>query len=111
MGIISKIMTPIWYLFLSKKEREVLALIVEYSKDDRERIKQLMVALDNLQAAINRLSAATDAAVTELNTPHPTDAAIQSAADLVNAQAERLETVVASLSDTTPAQPPVSGGL
>jgi hypothetical protein len=38
-----------------------------------------------------RLSAATDSAVTVLNTPHPSEEAIQAAADLVNAQAARLE--------------------
>jgi hypothetical protein len=40
---------------------------------------------------LNRLTAATDSAVTVLNTPHPSEEAIQAAADLVNAQATRLE--------------------
>jgi hypothetical protein len=37
------------------------------------------------------LTTATDTAVTVLNTPHPTEEALQAAADLVNSQAARLE--------------------
>jgi hypothetical protein len=49
-----------------------------------------MSSLTNLQEAITRLSSITDEAVKVLNTPHPTEEAIQAAADLVNAQADRL---------------------
>jgi len=45
------------------------------------------------------LTTATDTAVTVLNTPHPSEEAIQAAADLVNAQATRLE----AASDSDPA--------
>lgn len=57
-----------------------------------------MAAIDNLNEALQRLSKATDSAVTVLNTPHPTEEAIQAAADLVQAQAQRLE----SASDSDP---------
>jgi hypothetical protein len=59
----------------------------------------LFRSLTNLQEALNRLTTATDTAVTVLNTPHPSEEAIQAAADLVNAQATRLE----SASDSDPA--------
>ena len=57
-----------------------------------------MAAIDNLNEALQRLAKATDTAVTVLNTPHPTEEAIQAAADLVHAQAQRLE----SASDNDP---------
>ena len=59
----------------------------------------IMSSLTNLQEAITRLSSITDEAVKVLNTPHPTEEAIQAAADLVNAQADRLQ----AASDTDPA--------
>lgn len=54
----------------------------------------LMSALENLTAAITRLQASVDAAVTDILTPHPTDAQVQTAADAVNAQSDRLDAAV-----------------
>lgn len=63
-----------------------------------------MTALENLTAALSRLQGSVDAAVTVINTPHPTDAQIQAAADSINAQADRLDKAV-----TPPApEPPVA---
>jgi hypothetical protein len=56
--------------------------------------KEIMSALENLTAATQNLTASVDAAVTVLNTPHPTDAQVQSAADAVNAQTARLNSAV-----------------
>lgn len=51
-------------------------------------------ALENLTAATTRLTGSVDAAVTVINTPHPTDAQVQTAADLINAQSDRLDAAV-----------------
>jgi cell division protein ZapA (FtsZ GTPase activity inhibitor) len=66
-------------------------LIREQNLHILENQKIIMAAIDNLNEALQRLSKATDSAVTVLNTPHPTEEAIQAAADLVHAQAQRLE--------------------
>jgi len=68
-----------------------LMAVLESNKQQIERLNNIMSALTNLQDALNRLTTATDTAVTVLNTPHPTEEALQAAADLVNAQAARLE--------------------
>jgi cell division protein ZapA (FtsZ GTPase activity inhibitor) len=73
-------------------------LIREQNLHILENQKIIMAAIDNLNEALQRLSKATDSAVTVLNTPHPTEEAIQAAADLVHAQAQRLE----SASDSDP---------
>ena len=70
---------------------ELLKAVLDSNKEQIERYNNIMSALTNLQDALNRLTAATDSAVTVLNTPHPSEEAIQAAADLVNAQATRLE--------------------
>ena len=77
----------------------LLKAVLDSNKQQIERYNNIMSALTNLQDALNRLTAATDSAVTVLNTPHPSEEAIQAAADLVNAQAIRLE--AASDSDPT----------
>ena len=56
-----------------------------------QQINKIMSSLTNLQEAITRLSSITDEAVKVLNTPHPTEEAIQAAADVINAQADRLQ--------------------
>ena len=71
--------------------RILLKAVLDSNKQQIERYNNIMSALTNLQDALNRLTAATDSAVTVLNTPHPSEEAIQAAADLVNAQAIRLE--------------------
>jgi len=71
--------------------KELLMAVLESNKQQIERLNNIMSALTNLQEALNRLTAATDNAVTVLNTPHPTEEALQAAADLVNSQAARLE--------------------
>ena len=73
-------------------------LIREQNLHILENQKIIMAAIDNLNESLQRLSKATDSAVTVLNTPHPTEEAIQAAADLVHAQAQRLE----SASDSDP---------
>ena len=50
-----------------------------------------MSSLTNLQEAVTRLASITDEAVKVLNTPNPTEETIQAAADLINAQADRLQ--------------------
>jgi hypothetical protein len=72
-------------------DRILLRAVLDSNKQQIERYNNIMSALTNLQDALNRLTAATDSAVTVLNTPHPSEEAIQAAADLVNAQATRLE--------------------
>ncbi len=69
----------------------LLKAVLDSNKQQTERLNEIMAAINNLQDALARLSAATDSAVTVLNTPHPSEEAIQAAADLVNAQAARLE--------------------
>ena len=76
----------------------LLRAVLDSNKQQIERYNNIMSALTNLQEALNRLTTATDTAVTVLNTPHPSEEAIQAAADLVNAQATRLE----SASDSDP---------
>ena len=80
-------------------DRILLKAVLDSNKEQIERYNNIMSALTNLQDALNRLTAATDSAVTVLNTPHPSEEAIQAAADLVNAQATRLE----AASDSDPA--------
>ena len=70
---------------------QLLKAVLDSNKQQTERLKEIMSAINNLQDALARLSSATDSAVTVLNTPHPSEEAIQAAADLVNAQAARLE--------------------
>lgn len=72
-------------------DKELLVAVLESNKQQIERLNNIMSALTNLQDALNRLTTATDTAVTVLNTPHPTEEALQAAADLVNSQAARLE--------------------
>ena len=79
-------------------DRILLKAVLDSNKQQIERYNNIMSALTNLQEALNRLTTATDTAVTVLNTPHPSEEAIQAAADLVNAQATRLE----AASDTDP---------
>jgi len=69
----------------------LLKAVLDSNKQQTERLKEIMSAINNLHDALARLSSATDSAVTVLNTPHPSEEAIQAAADLVNAQAARLE--------------------
>ena len=69
----------------------LLKAVLDSNKQQIERLNEIMAAINNLQDALARLSAATDSAVTVLNTPHPSEEAIQAAADLVNSQAARLE--------------------
>ena len=73
--------------------------ILENQASLQQQINKIMSSLTNLQEAITRLSSITDEAVKVLNTPHPTEEAIQAAADLINAQADRLN----AASDSDPA--------
>lgn len=53
-------------------------------------------AIDNLTANVAENTTATNAAVAALAVPHPTDAAIQSAADTIAANTAALNTAVAA---------------
>lgn len=66
---------------------------------------KIMAAIDNLNDAVKALTTAVDAAVTDINTATPTETAIQSAADTVNAQAGRLNTAVTPTAPATTAAP------
>ena len=72
-------------------ENKQIQEILEKQASLQKEINNIMSSLTNLQEAITRLSSITDEAVKVLNTPHPTEEAIQAAADLVNAQADRLQ--------------------
>jgi len=65
--------------------------ILENQASLQQQINKIMSSLTNLQEAITRLSSITDEAVKVLNTPHPTEEAIQAAVDVINAQADRLQ--------------------
>ncbi|NCA29046.1 MAG: hypothetical protein EBS92_07255 [Proteobacteria bacterium] len=75
--------------FLS--ENEQIKEIKENQASLQKQIDHIMSSLTNLQDAVTRLASITDEAVKVLNTPHPTEEAIQAAADLINAQADRLQ--------------------
>jgi hypothetical protein len=73
------------------------ALVHEFLCEVRKlnlNLNYMASALENLTASTTRLTASVDAAVTVINTPHPTDAQVQTAADLINAQSDRLDGAV-----------------
>ena len=76
-------------IFLS--ENKQIKEIEDKQASLQKQINHIMSSLTNLQEAVTRLASITDEAVKVLNTPHPTEEAIQAAADLVNAQADRLQ--------------------
>lgn len=81
-------------------ERELIEKLVRSVEKLEQIVKHMASALENLTAATTRLANSVDAAVTVINTPHPTDAQVQTAADMVNAQSDRLDAAV------TPPPPP-----
>jgi len=76
-------------IFLS--ENKQIKEIADKQASLQKQIEHIMSSLTNLQEAVTRLSSITDQAVKVLNTPHPTEEAIQAAADVINAQADRLQ--------------------
>ena len=76
-------------IFLS--ENKQIKDIEDKQASLQKQIEHIMSSLTNLQEAVTRLASITDEAVKVLNTPHPTEEAIQAAADLINAQADRLQ--------------------
>jgi uncharacterized protein YaaN involved in tellurite resistance len=76
-------------IFLS--ENKQIKEIADKQASLQKQIEYIMSSLTNLQDAVTRLASITDEAVKVLNTPHPTEEAIQAAADLINAQADRLQ--------------------
>jgi len=76
-------------IFLS--ENKQIKKIADKQASLQKQIEHIMSSLTNLQEAVTRLASITDEAVKVLNTPHPTEEAIQAAADLINAQADRLQ--------------------
>ena len=77
------------FIFLS--ENKQIKEIADKQASLQKQIEHIMSSLTNLQEAVTRLASITDEAVKVLNTPHPTEEAIQAAADLINAQADRLQ--------------------
>jgi len=61
--------------------------------------KQIMTALESLNASVAALTTTVDEVVTVLNTPHPTEAQVQAAADAVSAQLARLNTALGIKAD------------
>jgi predicted transcriptional regulator len=76
-------------IFLS--ENKQIKDILERQISLQKQINHIMSSLTNLQEAVTRLASITDEAVKVLNTPNPTEETIQAAADLINAQADRLQ--------------------
>ena len=76
---------------LSSCEDRQFKEVLENQASLQQQINKIMSSLTNLQEAITRLSSITDEAVKVLNTPHPTEEAIQAAVDVINAQADRLQ--------------------
>ena len=76
-------------IFLS--ENKQIKDISERQISLQKQINHIMSSLTNLQEAVTRLASITDEAVKVLNTPNPTEETIQAAADLINAQADRLQ--------------------
>ena len=76
-------------IFLS--ENKQIKEIADKQASLQKQIEHIMSSLTNLQEAVTRLASITDEAVKVLNTPHPTEEAIQAAANLINAQADRLQ--------------------
>lgn len=76
------------------EERELIEKLIRVAEKLEHVTKTMASALENLTAATTRLATSVDAAVTVINTPHPTDAQVQTAADVVNAQSDRLDFAV-----------------
>ena len=76
-------------IFLS--ENKQIKEIADKQASLQKQIEYIMSSLTNLQDAVTRLASITDEAVKVLNTPHPTEEAIQAAVDVINAQADRLQ--------------------
>ena len=57
----------------------LLKAVLDSNKQQTERLKEIMSAINNLHDALARLSSATDSVVTVLNTPHPSEESIQAA--------------------------------
>ena len=65
--------------------------------------QHIMTALESLNASVIALTATVDEVVTVLNTPHPTEAQVQAAADAVSAQLARLNTALGVKADAASA--------
>jgi len=71
-----------------------MKLIVELIQKQQTQIIKNMAALDTLLANVTALTATVDEVVTVLNTPHPTEVQVESVADAVASQIERLHTAL-----------------
>ena len=82
-------------IFETEKESDGCKSPSKLSKHDLERmVNKIVSALENLTAAITKLQGSVDGAVTVINTPHPTDAQVQTSADAINSQSARLDVAV-----------------
>ena len=57
----------------------------------QKELENIMSALNNLNTAVESLKTAVDAALVQLQTPHPSEGEVQLAADLVQEQVARLQ--------------------
>ena len=65
-------------------------LQLEQNKRNNKQKEKLMAAINDLNASIDKLTVAVDAAVKAILTPHPTDADVLAASARVDAQTARL---------------------
>jgi archaellum component FlaC len=63
-------------------------------EEQKRKIEKIMTSLETLQLSIATLTSTVDAVVTDLNTPHPTEAQVLAAAEAINAQVTRLNTAL-----------------
>ena len=66
---------------------------------------EIMSALENLTAAITGLQTSVDAAVTTINTPHPTDAQVQAATTAISSATSTINAEMAKIKAAVPTAP------
>ena len=93
----------------AKQLIELVELQIRQQHELIHELRKTMAAIDNATAALTRLQSLLNAAVTLLNTPHPTDVAVQGLADGMNAQSDRLDAAVTP-PNPAPAPAPAPAG-
>ncbi len=66
-------------------------------KNQNLQIKKIMNAMQSLESSVALLTTTVDTVVTVLNVPHPTEAAVQSCVNAVNAQVARLNDALSNM--------------
>lgn len=99
-------MKKVYYWVIRRIERilgiyphEIGRLEIEIKKQ-QEQLTEIMTALEQLQYAVADLTTVVDQAVTDINTPHPSDAQIQAATDLIEGQVTRLNIALGNIAPT-----------